>query len=483
MSNIKRNYFYNVLVNVFNTVTPLVSFPYITRVLMPEGMGKAQFLLSFAQYFVVLASLGIPIYGIREIARSSHDKALLSKVFSEVFTINILSSALMSGLYILVVFSYQPFALEYPLFLLVGAMVFLSFINTDWFYSGIELFKQISVRSIIIKVIALVALFSFVKTKSDLWIYLGISVFSFMGNQLWNMFMLKKHIVFSFRGLNLAQHVKPILLSFAVLFAIAIYTVFDVVLLGLLADDASVGYYSAAVKISKVIIPVITALGVVLLPRLSIAMSNDNQEEVQKLADRSFWYVGMLAIPASLGLFVFAEELILVFSGPSFQGSILPMKILSPLVLIIGLAHFFAFQVLIPGKKEKWYLYSVVLGSICCLLLNIVLVPRYAAIGASIANLATELLIVVLSLFFVKRFFSIDLAWGKFIAKALYVGCLFGLVAFACRAISANALIILLIGIPLCAIAYFCMVLFVERDRYLKELLAARWQGWFGRQA
>lgn len=482
MSSIKRNYFYNILVNIFNTLTPLVSFPYISRVLMPEGIGKAQFLLSFSQYFVVLASLGIPLYGIREIAKVRHERLSLSKTFLEIFAINILSSFLISLLYLLVVFNYQPFASEYPVFLLVGVMVFLSFINTDWFYSGLELFGQISIRSMIIKILSLIGLFLFVKTKEDLPIYLSITVFSFLGNQFWNVLMLKKHVAFSFDGLNIYQHIRPILLNFGVLFAISIYTVFDTILLGLLADDASVGYYSAAVKISKVIIPIITALGVVLLPRLSIALSHNNQKEVQYLTEKSFWSINMLAIPAFLGLFVFADEFILVLSGPSFRDSIIPMQILSPLVLIIGLAHFFAFQILIPAKKEKWYLFAVIAGSICCLFLNILLVPHYQALGASIANLVTELVIALLSFFCVKRFFDIKLPWTRFFLKVIYIGCLFGFIAIICRAVSTNALIVLLIGIPVCVLLYFYTVLFIEKDQYTKELLVQWKQKWFGNQ-
>src|SRR5690606_4009803 len=237
--------------------------------------------------------------------------------------------------------------------------------------SGMELFKQMSIRSIVIKVLSLLGLFLLVKDKGDLEKYLSVTVFSFLGYHLWNFFDSRKYFVRDAGKLQLGRHIKPILLNFSVLFAISIYTVFDTVLLGLLADDESVGYYAAAVKISKVLIPVITSLGVVVLPKLSIAMHTDNQQEIQYLAEKSFWYINLLAVPAFLGLFVFAKEFIALFSGPAYEGAVVPMQLLSPLVVLIGLAHLFAFQLLIPGKKEKSYLYAVVMGSICCLVLNI----------------------------------------------------------------------------------------------------------------
>lgn len=472
MNTVRENYFYNVLVNVLNTLLPLISFPYISRILMPEGIGKAHFLLSIAQYFVVLAVLGIPVYGIREIAKVRHQPQVLSQVFLEILVINVLSATLVSCLYLAIVLNYGPFTEELPAFMLVGILVFFSFMNIDWFYSGLEMFKQISLRSMIVKLTSLVGLFVFVKSSDDLPNYLLIVVFSFLGNQVWNFFILRKYVHFSLAALKLMRHIRPILLNFGVLFAISIYTIFDTILLGLLADEEHVGYYTAAVKVSKVVIPIVTALGIVLLPRLSVAMSKNDRTEVQYLADRSFWYITTLAVPIALGLFVFAEEFILLFSGPSYVSAILPMKLMSPLVLVIGLAHLFAFQLLIPAKKEKWYLCAVIVGGICCVVLNMVLVPRFFSAGAALANLVTEVLIAVLSFWFVRRFFPVDLRWRWFFVKICYVGVIFVLVAAFFRWVSPNSLLVLLFGVPVCAALYFFVVIFVEKDRYLKNALA-----------
>lgn len=467
MNRIRENYFYNVLINVLNTLLPILSFPYISRVLMPEGIGKAQFLLSVAQYFVVLAVLGIPVYGVREIAKVRAQPQLLSRVFWEIFIINVLSAALVSCFYLGVILTYRPFAGEVSSFMLVGTLVFFSFMNIDWLYSGLEMFKQISLRSMCVKLISLIALFLFVKDKEDMVLYLLIVVFSFLGNQVWNFFILRKYISFSPVGLHPLQHIKPILLNFGVLFAISIYTVFDTILLGLLSSDREVGYYTAAVKVSKVVIPVVTALGVVLLPRLSVAMNQDNRAEVQHLANQSFWYVGTLAVPIAVGLFAFADEFVLLFSGPAYVNAILPMKLMSPLVLVIGLAHIFAFQLLIPAKKEKWYLLAVTIGGVCCVVLNIMLVPRFYSVGAAFANLTTEVLITVLSFLFVRRFFSIDLNWRKFFLKIGYVSVLFVLVANFLRWMDLSSLVVLSLGIPVCAASYFFVLIFVEKDRHL----------------
>jgi len=471
MNTIRENYFYNVLINVLNTLLPLISFPYISRVLMPEGIGKAQFLLSIAQYFVVLAVLGIPVYGVREIAKVRGQPQLLSRVFWEIFVLSVLSSILVSCFYLIVILNYGPFAAELPALVLVGALVFFSFMNIDWLYSGLEMFKQISVRSMAVKLISLIALFLFVKSSGDIAIYLLIVVFSFLGNQIWNFFVLRKHVSFSLVALQPMQHIRPILLNFGVLFAISIYTIFDTILLGLLASDKDVGYYTAAVKVSKVVIPVVTALGVVLLPRLSVAMGQQNRTQVQHLANRSFWYVSTLAVPVAVGLFAFADEFVLLFSGPAYVGAILPMKLMSPLVLVIGLAHLFAFQLLIPAKKEKWYLLAVTLGGICCVILNIILVPRFYSAGAAFANLVTEVLITALSFWFVRRFFPIDLDWRRFFFKICYVGVLFVFVATFLRRMDFTPVTVLSLGVPICGMLYFFAVIFMEKDRHLEDEL------------
>ncbi len=482
MGTIKKNYFYNVLVNVLNTILPLVSFPYISRVLMPDGLGKAQFMISFSQYFAVIAALGIPLYGIREIAKVAHDRSARSKTFSEIFAINFLSSGFLSIIYLIVIFNLQPFSLESIAYLVVGMLVFFGFLNIDWYYSGLEKFKLIAIRSATVRILSLVALFVFVKTKDDLVVYLVITVFSFLAVYVWNVFLLRDQVDFSLRRLELKRHMKPILLNFSVLFAISVYTVLDTVLLGMLAGDTSVGYYSAAVRVSKMVIPLVTALGVVLLPRLSRAMDSDNRSEIQYLAERSFWYIEILAIPAFIGLFIFSEEFIYVLSGNAFGGAVLPMQILSPLVLMIAMAHFFAFQLLIPAKQERWYLIAVTIGAVSCLSLNMILVPKYHAVGAAVANLTTEAIITVLSYIFVRRLFSIQLDWRKFVLKVVYVGVLFGTVAAFCRFLSAQAFFVLTLGVPLCVMSYFCVVYFVEKDAYLKTLLLLQRQYWFGKR-
>jgi len=447
---------------------------------MPEGMGKAQFVLNVAQYFVVFAALGIPLYGVREIAKSKHDPKAFTTTFREILVISGGSSLVVTVVYLLLIWNLHPFNTAPHLYFLVGTLIFFNFLNVDWLFSGLELFKKISIRSIVIKVLSLLGLFLLVKDEGDLEEYLSITVFSFLGYHLWNFFDSHKYFVQGTGNLQLRRHIKPILLNFGVLFAISIYTVFDTVLLGLLADAESVGYYVAAVKISKVIIPVITSLGVVVLPKLSLAMHQDNQQAVQQLVKKSFWYINLLAIPAFLGLFAFAKEFISLFSGPAYNGAIVPMKLLSPLVVLIGLAHLFAFQLLIPAKKERSYLYAVATGSICCLALNIILVPQYGVIGAAIANLSAEFIITLMAFCFVRRFFKLNLAWGRFFIRIMYVGIIFGLVAMGCRLVSSESLVILGIGVPVCFLLYVFMIMFIEKDTDLRSFASEQLHRLFG---
>lgn len=451
-----------------NILFPLVTFSYVARILGPEGYGKIQFIYVFAYYFVLIAAIGIPIYGIREIAKVRHDKIRLSKLFSELFFINIISTLLLLTIYLCVIYSFNWFQEDIVLYLVGGLVVFAGFSNLDWYYNGVEQFRFLATRSIIIKAISLIALFLFVRTKSDTIIYFLIIIFSIIGNNIWNLLKIRKLITFRFKQLNLKKHIPVLLTLFGATISISIYTLIDTLLLGFLADDASVGFYSAAVKINKITIPLVIALGIVLIPKITQSFENKDNNLLQSLIDKSFSFICLLGIPMSFGLFIFAPEFILVLSGEEFSAAILTMQITAPLAIIIGLAHLFGFQLLIPAGLEKKYLYATLAGMTVSVILNLLLISSFKDKGAAIATLTSEIVVTFISFYYVNKKMKLAFNWSL-VLKSMIASLIFLPIAFILRTYQTDVIVRLFLAISSSAFFYFMIQTYIFKNIYIKE--------------
>lgn len=448
---------------------PLVTFAYVSRILGPEAYGKIQFIFTFAQYFVVVAAIGIPVYGIREIAKVRHDKALLSKLFSELLLINIITTLLLLTAYFGLIFTVDWFQDDQNLYLLGGLLVFAGFSTLDWFYNGVEQFRFLSIRSITIKTLSLIALFIFVRTRNDLVFYFLILIFSIIGNNIWNLIKIRKLITFRFKQLHLLHHLPVLFTLFGTLVSISIYTVLDIVLLGFLSDDISVGFYSAALKINKIAIPIVFALGTVLIPKITQSIENNDRLQLQTLINKSFSYIVILGIPISIGLFVFAPEFILALSGPEFASATITMQITAPLAIIIGLGHLFGFQLLIPSGLEKKYLMATIAGMLISVALNLLLISSLKDKGAAIAIMGGEITVTFISFYWVNKKMNIAIEW-RLALKAILATLIFFPIAYFLRMYEMNTIIRLMLAISASTFFYFAIQFYLFKDVQLKRL-------------
>jgi O-antigen/teichoic acid export membrane protein len=222
--------------------------------------------------------------------------------------------------------------------------------------------------------------------------------------------------------------------------------------------------------LNKIVIPLITALGTVLIPRMAVAMKNGAFDQLQKLFDQSFWFVCFFAIPISAGIFIFSPELIDVFVGDSFNNAIVPMRIMSPLVIVIGIAHILSSLVLIPGGKEKQYFIAVSFGTTASVIMNFTLVPGLLATGAAIANIMTEIIVTGISCFFVFKYYHLEIRWKKMLYNLCIVA-VFYLIGILCRSVWGNSFMILAGAIPICVVYYMSFHLFVAKDKILWEFI------------
>jgi len=465
-----KNYFYNLLLTLANLLFPVLSFPYVSRVLGPEGIGKVQFAFSFAQYFVLVANIGIPIYGIKEIARFKNDMNGRSKVFSELIVIYFLTSISLSLVYLGVVFLCPYFNADREMYVAASLMILLGFFSIEWLYSGMEEFKSIALRSVLFKVIGLALFFIFIKEKSDFKLYLYIMMFSFLGNNILSSFLIRGKVKLTLSNLQLRKHLVPLLLILSTTLAAGMYTIMDTVLLGFLSNYKTVGVYTAADKLCNIMVPFVTSMGIVLIPKIAKNFAEKNMPEVQQNLDQTFRFLMFFAVPIVFGLALLAPEFLALFSGKEFLPATNAMRILALLPLVIGLGHFFLFLVLVPAGKNKEMLFCV-LGGLCVfLVLNILLVPRLQALGSSIANIFSELVVTSLYFYYVRKYFSFTYEWSLFI-KAVMSAVLFIPIIWFTRQLNFPLIYMLIVSVCSCALVYISVQFFILKNNFVLDIV------------
>ncbi len=468
MASVKRNFLFNILLVVSNIVFPVLVFPYIARILGPHGLGNAHFALQFSKYFVTVASLGIPIYGMREVAKVKHKKEKLNKLVSELLMLNIITAFISTLVYVVVLFSSGTLQDNVDLFAVAALQVLLGFLAIDWLFAGLEDFKIITIRSLAIRLITVVFLLFFVKTEGDVFPYLLISILSILSGHLWNLFYAYTKVNFSFKNLNLRHHLKPILIIFLMNVCIAMYTIFDTVWVGFLSTAASVGMYISAIKLSKIGIPIVSALGTVLLPRSARTFAANIQNPAH--LQTSFNFIVDLAMPIGVGMFLLAPELLQVFSGDAFADAVTAMRLLSFLPLFIGLSNLFGMQILSASGNDILVLKSVFIGMVIHILLNLILVPMYAHDGAALAIVTTELLVTLVTYHFAYQKFSITFSLNRLV-KDLMLCLIFVPIVWMIKGLVSLPSMVIVFSLSSCAAFYMTAQFVIFKNEFIYQAI------------
>lgn len=390
-SSIKKNFMMNALLTMSSLVFPLITFPYVSRILLPSGTGKVSFATSVISYFAMFAQLGIPTYGIRACAKIRDDKQALTKTVQELFIINLVMSAVAYMVLFAAIAVTPRLQQDRTLFLIVSATILFNAIGMEWLYKALEQYTYITVRSIAFKFIALLAMFALIHQKSDYVIYGAISIFASSASNIFNFLHVHKYVSLKPVGnYNFRRHLKAVAVFFAMSCATTVYTHLDTVMLGFMTSDVDVGYYNAAVKIKSILVSIVTSLGVVLLPRASYYVEHGMMDEFYRITRKAINFVLLVATPMMVYFMLFAKEGIFFLSGQAYAGSIVPMQIIMPTLLLIGLTNIMGIQMLVPLGKEYIVLYSEIAGVVVDVILNALLIPTMASAGAAIGTLAAE---------------------------------------------------------------------------------------------
>jgi O-antigen/teichoic acid export membrane protein len=290
-------------------IFPLITFPYISRVLLAEGNGKVQFATSVVSYFILLAQLGIPTYGVRACAAVRDDRRKLSKTVHELFIINAVMTVVSYAAFFAILLSVPRLHNERMLYIITSAGILLNLFGMEWLFRAVEQYRYITIRSLAFKVISVAAMFLLVHQQSDYLIYAAISVVASLGSNVLNLTQLHKHIDCRYIGdYHFKQHIRPILIFFAMSCTITIYTSLDSAMLGFMATDADVGYYAAGVKIKNILVSITAALGTVILPRAAYYFENKRLEEFWRIVTKALRFVMLVSIPLMVYFMLFAEN-------------------------------------------------------------------------------------------------------------------------------------------------------------------------------
>lgn len=471
--SVKVNYILNLINTGTQMLFPLITFPYVCRVIEADGIGQINFFQSIISYISLFTCLGIPMYAIREIARDRSDVVQMNRTAMEILLLHSMLTLLGYAIVAILCLTVPQIQVNIPLFLILSLTIFFTAIGCEWFYRGIEDFKYITIRGFIIKTVSVVLLFIFVKSKTDLLYYGCYTVFGVLGGNIFNFFRLRKYIHrenIIFSELHIKRHVKPVLKVFSFSVVTSIYLQLNTVLLGFLKNALAVGYFAAATKVMQMLLMMSSCLGSVMMPRASHLIAENKEDEFNRLIQKSYDFTLAIALPMTIGLIFCAPSLISALCGVKFEHSILPSQIIAPIILMVAISNVFGIQVLFPKGKINIVTLCCGIGAVADLILNLCLIPFFSYIGTSIAYLGAEVATTV-SMYFIGRKY-IPIIYFKKSHFTYALGCI--VMAFALYGLSLLQLptltILLLQGC--CGVLAYFIILCICKDEMLVQILS-----------
>ena len=468
----KKDFFYNFLLTSSNLLFPLLTFPYLSRILGAEGIGICSFIQSYAQNFAIIAALGIPLYGIREISKVRDDKAKRSRIFFELLSIHSILTVIFLIIYFISIFNYADFEQNKKLAIVGSGFIFLNVFSIEWLFTGLSNFKYITIRSVIIRVISIIFIFLLVKTKDDFTIYFVIIVLTFFFTALLDMYSSIKFISWkiSLTIKGILVHLKPVTFLGIYMVLTSIYSVLPTTLLGFLSTKLAVGYYYGANRIIRMVISIFTSLITVMIPRLNSVVEKKESGEYLLMLQKTLSIVITFGIPITFFVFLVANPLVMLLAGKNFIDSIFVIQIMSPIILIVAFAQIFVHLVLNVNRKDKEMMLLAVLGMIISIVINLVFIPRFAERATGVSQLLSELLVTLFSFFLARRILHFHFPTRNFILNLMYV-IPFAVITYLPIHFFTNNFLILLTSGFFCFLYFIVYQLFFIKDKIFFEMI------------
>ena len=403
MTSLKKNIFYSGILTTANYIFPLITYPYVSRVLGVANIGVCNFVDSIIHYFLIFSALGIGTVGIREIAKNKSDKEKLQKTFSQLFTINTITTSIAVILLLIAMHAVPKLQENYELMWIGVLKLVFNYLLIEWLYKGLEDFKYVTNRTILVRCLYVLSVFIFVKNADDLSTYYFLTSATVVVNAIINLLYARKIVQFKLCFSSLKDYSKSVGILGVYNILTSMYTTFNVAYLGFVSSDTQVGYYTTSTKIHSLILMAFTAVTGVLMPRIASILSEKRYTEYSRLIRKSIYILLLFSIPCVIVLEFFAPEIIYLIAGSGYEGAITPLRIIAPLVLIIGVEQILITQSLVPMGKDRAILTNSLFGAFIGVLMNLTIVPRYGAVGSSIVWALSEITVMLCAIYFVHK--------------------------------------------------------------------------------
>lgn len=437
MSNsLKKNFAYKGLLTFANYIIGFVTFPYITRVLGPSNFGLVNFAQNTIDYFLLFATMGINTIGTREIAAAMGNKSDLNKTYSSLFGLNATFTTITLAIYLLCIWLVPRFNENQELFYIGAAKIIFTLFTVEWLFTGLEDFKFITIRSLLIRLASVICVFIFVREQTDYILYFAIIIGGVVLNAIVNFIYSRRFVTIIWRNFISSKFLKSNLRLGLYTIMTSMYITFNVMYLGLVSDDVQVGYYSTAVKLYFIAVSLFGAFTAVMVPRMSALNAAHNQKSIQNYFSKSFYLAILSALPIIILSEFFAPEIIEILSGPDYECSITPMRILMPALLLVWISQVIAFQTFIPLRKDNVILTASLIGGILAIILNLCITPTFKSIGSAIILLCCEISVTAYYVLMAKKnrivmFPKLKIILHYFVMALPYVViCLFSILLF-----------------------------------------------------
>lgn len=410
MNKVVKNYLYNLSYQILILIVPLITTPYVSRVLGAKGVGTFSYTNSIVQYFILFGCIGLNLYGQREIAYVQHEKEKRVKVFWELVILRIITISISLTVFYFTLASHGKYA---SVFLIMCLDILASMVDISWFFQGIEDFKKIVVRNFIIKIVGVALIFLFVKSSEDLLLYVFChSATLFLGNLSMWAYIPKLVGKVKIRELDIKKHIKPTIVLFLPQIATSVYTVLDKTMIGLITGvEEEVAYYEQGQKIVKIVLTLVTSLGTVMMPRVANLFKQNEMDKIKNYLSKSFRFVFFLSFPMMFGLMAVSCNIVPWFFGSGYDKVVPNMMVIAPIILMIALSGIMGSQFLLPIGRQTEYTISVMTGCVVNCTMNLLLIPRFLSIGAAVATVIAETSVTGVQVYFTRR----DFKFGRII--------------------------------------------------------------------
>lgn len=466
--SISKNYLYQLSYQILALIIPLITTPYISRVLGAEGIGIYSFTYSIATYFILFGSLGIAMYGQREIAYVQDKKEERSRIFWEIVILRLVLMTISATVFYFAYCTGEEYQLYYKILLIE---LFSNAIDISWFFQGLEEFKKTVTRNFIIKAAFTICIFIFVKSPADLTKYFFVAIGgNLLGNlSLW-IYVPKYVQKVKIKSLKVFRHLKHTFFLFIPQIATQVYTILDKTMIGyIVADKSEVGYYEQAQKVINMLLTLVTSLGTVMVPRMANTFASGDKEQMKRYLQNSFKFTYTIAFPVMLGVIAVSANFVPIFFGEGYESVVPLINILAITILFIGMSNVTGTQLLLPTKRQKEFTISVTIGAIVNFVLNWIFIYHYRAIGGAITTVISEILVAGIQLWFLRKEWDLKEIL-KLARNNVIAGVLMFIVAYGIGMVISNPILGIVLQMA-AGVAVYGITLLLLKDPFVFYLL------------